>query len=230
MAAQKLAHLIDRLPPARGTITADAPIARLTWFRVGGNAECLFEPADQTDLQEFLNGLPSDIDVTVFGGASNLIVRDGGIPGVTIRLGRAFSDISNDGDIVTASAGAMDITVARSARDWGIGGLEFLSGVPGSIGGAIRMNAGAYGSEIQDILLDATAIDRSGGIHAVTSNDLGYSYRHSTAPDDWIFLSATLQGRLEESPAAPTAAQPRAQLVWQPRSLGRHEGGRCLTA
>ncbi len=201
MAAQKLKHLIDQLPKVRGTLTADIPIARLTWFRVGGNAEILFEPADQEDLQAFLQALPQEIDVTVLGGASNLIIRDGGIAGVTIKLGRPFSKIDIDRSTVIAGAAAMDITVSRKARDCGVGDLEFLSGIPGSIGGAVRMNAGAYEAEIKDVLLTATAIDRRGQLQTVNASDLGFTYRHSEAPEDWIFISATLQGIQEKSEA-----------------------------
>lgn len=201
MAAQKPKHLIDQLPKVRGTLRADIPIARLTWFRVGGNAEILFEPADQEDLQAFLQALPQEIDVTVLGGASNLIIRDGGIAGVTIKLGRPFSKIDIDRTTVIAGAAAMDITVSRKARDCGIGGLEFLSGIPGSIGGAVRMNAGAYEAELKDVLLTATAIDRRGQLQTVNASGLGFTYRHSEAPEDWIFISATLQGIEEKSEA-----------------------------
>lgn len=201
MAARKLDHLIEQLPNVRGTLTADAPIARLTWFRVGGNAEVLFEPADQEDLQAFLQALPREIDVTVLGGASNLIVRDGGINGVTIKLGRPFAQITVDDMTIEAGAAAMDITVSRKARDCGIGRLEILSGIPGSIGGAVRMNAGAYEAEIKDVLLDATAIDRQGKLHISKAPDLGFTYRHSNAPSDWIFTSATLQGSDDSSEA-----------------------------
>jgi UDP-N-acetylmuramate dehydrogenase len=218
MTAQKLDDLIDQLPKVRGTLTVDAPIARLTWFRVGGNAEVLFEPADQDDLQAFLQALPMEIDVTVLGGASNLIVRGGGIDGVTIRLGRPFAQIAVNEVTIEAGAAAMDITVSRKARDCGIGSLEFLSGIPGSIGGAVRMNAGAYEAEVKDILLEATAIDRQGNLYTSMTLDLGFTYRHSDAPNDWIFTSATLQGsedsseaiaaRMEEIATAREGSQP----------------------
>jgi UDP-N-acetylmuramate dehydrogenase len=218
MAARKLDHLIEQLPNVRGTLTADAPIARLTWFRVGGNAEVLFEPADQDDLQAFLQALPQQIDVTVLGGASNLIVRDGGITGITIKLGRPFSQINANRVTVQVGAAAMDITVSRKARDSSIGDLEFLSGIPGSIGGAVSMNAGAYEAEVKDVLLEATAIDRQGNLHTAKTSDLGFSYRHSDAPNDWIFTSATLQGsedsshiisaRMEEIATARESSQP----------------------
>lgn len=197
MPARRLDSLIDRLPTVRGVLTEDAPIARATWFRVGGPAKILFEPADRGDLSAFLANRPEDVDITVIGVGSNLLIRDGGIPGVTVRLGRAFSDITVAGDQVIAGAGAVDVTVSRAARDEAIGGLEFLSGIPGSIGGALRMNAGAYGREINDVLIEAEAVSDDGTVHRVTAKELGYSYRHSTAPDDWIFTEAVLAGQPE---------------------------------
>jgi UDP-N-acetylmuramate dehydrogenase len=187
-------HLIDRLPAVRGRLTADAPLANVTWFRVGGPAEVMFKPADAADLGEFLAGCPADVPVTVIGVASNLLVRDGGVPGVVIRLGRAFVDIFVNGCEITAGAAALDLNVANAARDAGIAGLEFLSGIPGTIGGALRMNGGAYGRELSDVVVSATALDRSGASHALSREDLGLSYRHSDVPEDWIFTSAVLQG------------------------------------
>ena len=201
MPAKRLDGLIARLPPVRGTLTPDASIARITWFRVGGLAEMLFEPADSDDLTRFLAALPEDIPITTIGVGSNLLVRDGGIPGITIRLGRAFAGISIDGDVVTAAGSAVDVTVSRAARDAALGGLEFLSGIPGTIGGAVRMNAGAYGREIKDVLIDATAIDRRGATHRVTARELQYSYRHSGAPADWIFVAANLQATADDKDA-----------------------------
>src|SRR5262249_43286293 len=139
--------------------------------------------------------LPGDIPVTVIGVASNLLVRDGGIPGVTIRLGRGFVDIEAGGDEIHAGAGALDLNVALTAAEAGIAGLEFLSGVPATIGGGLRMNAGAYGGEIKDVLVHAEAVDRTGAIRRVSAAELGLSYRHSDAPDDWIFTGAVLRGR-----------------------------------
>jgi UDP-N-acetylmuramate dehydrogenase len=211
-------RLLDRLPPVRGRIAADAPIGPLTWFRVGGPAEVLFRPADATDLAGFLKELPSDVPVTVIGVGSNLLVRDGGIPGVTVRLARGFAAVVADGDRVTAGTGALDLNVALTAAEAGIAGLEFLSGVPGTIGGGLRMNAGAYGGEIKDVLVEAEAVDRSGIIHRVPAGALGLSYRHSAAPDDWIFTAAVLRGRrgeaaeiiarMDEIKAAREASQP----------------------
>jgi UDP-N-acetylmuramate dehydrogenase len=185
--------LIDRLPPARGRLTANAPIGPLTWFRVGGPAEVLFRPADTEDLAGFLKELTPEIPVTVIGVGSNLLVRDGGISGITVRLGRGFAAVETDGDQVRAGAAALDLNVALSAAEAGIAGLEFLSGVPGTIGGGLRMNAGAYGGEIRDVLVQADAVDRNGTIHRVPASELGLSYRHSEAPTDWIFIGALLR-------------------------------------
>jgi len=197
-AADISATLIDRMPPVRGRLTANAPIGPMTWFRVGGPAEILFRPADETDLADFLRSLAADIPVTVIGVGSNLLVRDGGIPGVTIRLGRGFAEVAADGDAVRAGAGALDLNVALAAGEAGIAGLEFLSGVPGTIGGGLRMNAGAYGGEIKDVLIEASAVDRNGTIHRAPAGELGLSYRHCDAPADWIFTGARLRGRRGE--------------------------------
>ncbi len=192
-AAQGQGHLIDRLPPARGTLTADAGLAKLAWLRVGGPAEVLFEPADQDDLAQFLAHCPADIPVTVIGAASNLLIRDGGVPGVVVRLGKPFGAIAIEGERMVCGAGAMDVTVARAAQKAGLAGLEFLVGIPGTIGGAVRMNAGAYGREVKDVLAAATAVDRAGHVHRVTGADLGMAYRHIAAPPDWIFTGAVLR-------------------------------------
>jgi UDP-N-acetylmuramate dehydrogenase len=210
--------LIDRMPPVRGRITANAPIGPMTWFRVGGPAEVLFRPADEADLADFLKALPAEIPVTVIGVASNLLVRDGGIPGVTVRLGRGFAHIDSGENELSVGAGALDYNVSLAAGQAGIAGLEFLSGVPGTIGGGLRMNAGAYGGEIKDVLVEADAVDRSGTVHRVSTSELGLSYRHSEAPDNWIFTSAILRGqlgdrdqiarRMAEIHAAREASQP----------------------
>lgn len=190
-----------RLPPVRGRLAGNAPIGPTTWFRVGGPAENLFRPADEADLADFLRELPPDIPVTVIGVASNLLVRDGGIAGVTVRLARGFAQIETDGDDIRAGAGALDLNVALTAAEAGIAGLEFLSGVPGGIGGGLRMNAGAYGSEIKDVLIEATAIDRTGTIHRIPAAEMGLSYRHCGVPDGWIFVAARFRGRRDD-PAA----------------------------
>ncbi|MFD1625781.1 UDP-N-acetylmuramate dehydrogenase [Azospirillum griseum] len=187
-------HLIERMPPCRGRLSADAPLAQVTWFRVGGPAEVLFRPADADDLAGFLERLPADIPVTLIGVASNLLIRDGGIPGVTIRLGRGFTDIARDGDTLTVGAAALDLNVAVMARDAGLAGLEFLSGIPGTIGGALRMNGGAYGQEMADVLLSAQAVGRDGARLILSKDAMGFTYRHSGAPEDCVFTAAVLRG------------------------------------
>jgi len=188
-------HLIDRLPPVRGRLTENADLSRVTWFRVGGPAEVLFKPADRDDLAAFLAACPADIPITVIGVASNLLVRDGGVPGVTIRLGRDFAMIGAEGDQVRAGAASLDVHVARVAMEAGLSGLEFLVGIPGTIGGGLRMNAGAYGTEFKDVLIEVEAVDRAGELHKTTPAELCMRYRHSDAPADWIFTGALLQGR-----------------------------------
>jgi UDP-N-acetylmuramate dehydrogenase len=209
---------MGRLPPVRGRLTPNAAIGPMTWFRVGGPAEVLFRPVDEADLADFLKALPADVPVTVLGVGSNLLVRDGGVPGVTIRLGRGFAEVTAEDEQVRAGAGALDLNVALTAAEAGVAGLEFLSGVPGTIGGGLRMNAGAYGGEVKDILVEAGAVDRSGTVHRVPAAELGLSYRHSDAPNDWIFTGAVLRGRrgdpaeiaarMDEIKAAREASQP----------------------
>jgi UDP-N-acetylmuramate dehydrogenase len=206
------------LPPVRGRLVANAPIGHLTWFRVGGPAELLFRPADAADLAGFLAALPADVPVTAIGVGSNLLVRDGGLPGAVIRLGRGFAEVETGATEVSAGAGVLDVNVALAAAEAGIAGLEFLSGIPGTVGGGFRTNAGAYGCEFKDVLVAADAVDRSGRIHRVSAADLGFSYRHSAAPADWIFTGAVFRGtlgdraaiarRLGEIQAAREASQP----------------------
>ncbi len=195
---RKPSGLIDRLPATRGRLIADAPLAPYTWFRVGGPAEVLFKPADLDDLATFLATKPMEVPVTVVGLGSNLLIRDGGVPGVVIRLGREFAAISRDGSWLGVGAAALDATVAATACDEGIGGLEFLSGVPGTIGGALRMNAGAYGGEMKDVTRQARAVDPRGGLHVLTAEDLGFGYRRCAIPEDWIFIDALIEGRPED--------------------------------
>lgn len=185
--------LIDRLPKVRGKLREGAQLAKVTWFQVGGPADVMFRPEDEADLADFLKGKPEDLPVTVIGVGSNLLVRDGGIRGVVIRLGRPFTDVVVEDGAVHAGAGALDLNVAQTAQMNGIAGLEFLSGIPGTIGGALRMNAGAYGTEIKDVLVSATAIDGSGNIHTVTPDEMNMTYRHCGVPEDWIFTSAVLR-------------------------------------
>ncbi len=195
MAATVQPRLLDRLPAVRGRYSENVPLSNVTWFRVGGPAEVVFRPADKADLQLFLQDCPSDVPVQVIGVGSNLLVRDGGIDGVVIRLGRGFAGIEVDGYSVRAGASALDVNVALTCRDAGIAGLEFLRGVPGTIGGALRMNAGAYGREMKDVVVDAEALDMAGNLHILTVQELGFSYRRSAVPADWIFVSASLRGR-----------------------------------
>lgn len=186
--------LIDRLPPVRGHLAANAPLDRETWFRVGGAAEVLFRPADRDDLVLMLRGMPKGTPVAVVGLGSNLLVRDGGIRGVVIRMGREMAGIDVDGDAVSAGAGAPDPAVAAAARDAGLAGLEFLSGIPGTIGGALRMNAGAYGGEMADILISCEAVAPDGDVHRLGPDEMGFGYRRCSVPEDWIFTGATMRG------------------------------------
>jgi UDP-N-acetylmuramate dehydrogenase len=197
-------------PDLRGRLSANAPIAEATWFRVGGPAQALFSPADEEDLAYLIGRLPPDVPVTTIGLGSNLIVRDGGIAGVVVRLGgRAFNAIEvADSCRVFVGAAAPDQFVARAAATAGVDGLAFLRGVPGSIGGALRMNAGAHGGETKDVLIEARGVDRSGATRALSNADMGFSYRHSSVADDVIFTSAVLSGRPGE-PAAITAEMER---------------------
>jgi UDP-N-acetylmuramate dehydrogenase len=182
------------LPPVRGTYTENAPLKDLVWFRVGGAAEILFRPADAEDLATFLYAKPEDLPVAVIGVGSNLLVRDGGIPGVVVRLSGNFGKIAVDGTRVRAGAAALDATVARMAAEAGIAGLEFLRGVPGTIGGALRMNAGCYGREIKDVFVQATAVGGSGNLVTLSSSDMGFVYRKSSVPEDVIFVEAVFEG------------------------------------
>jgi len=193
--------LQHRLPQVRGRLTPMRPLADLTWFRVGGPAEVLFRPADAEDLSEFLAACPTDIPVTAIGVGSNLLVRDGGVPGVVVRLGRGFSAITTDGTRVTTGAAMPDAKVAVAAANAGIAGLEFLRGVPGTIGGALAMNAGCYGDEVKDVLVEAHAIDRQGRCRAIPAVEMGFSYRNAAAAKGLIFTGAVLQGRADDADA-----------------------------
>lgn len=211
--------LIARLPAVRGRLSAAAPLADITWFRVGGPAEAMFRPADRDDLVAFLKTKPADVPVTVLGVGSNTLVRDGGINGVVVRLGRGFVEIDAEADDeILAGAGALDVNVAQTAQMHGIAGLEFLRGIPGTVGGGLRMNAGAYGTEFKDVLVWAEAIDPAGNLHRLSPAEMGFSYRHCDVPDDWIFVAARLKGRpgdkaeiqarMDEIQAAREGSQP----------------------
>lgn len=202
--------LLDRLPEVRGKLIENAPLADITWLRVGGPAQVLFLPADPADLARFLAETPRDIDVRVLGAGSNTLVRDGGLPGVTVKLTPAFAKIDAlDGARLRAGAAALDKAVARAAAKAGIAGLEFYVGVPGAIGGALRMNAGCYGSETKDVLVEAVALDRRGRRVIAPVEEFAYAYRHSAAPVDWIFIEALFQGR----PDAPEAVKARMDAI-----------------
>ena len=196
MALPSIAH---RLPAVRGQLIENAPLANATWLRVGGPAQALFLPADEEDLAAFLTETPSDISVTVLGAASNMLVRDGGVPGVVVRLTPAFAKVGVEGRArLRLGAALLDKKAAMAAAEAGIGGLEFLVGVPGAIGGAVRMNAGCYDQETKDILVEAVALDRQGRRHVIPVSDLGYRYRGSSAPSDWIVVEAVMEGTAEE--------------------------------
>jgi UDP-N-acetylmuramate dehydrogenase len=189
------------LPDLRGRVQAAAALAPVTWFRVGGTAEFLVRPADTDDLAAFLAALPLDMPVTVIGAASNLIVRDGGLHGVVIRLGRGFAEVTLEPDGLVAGAAALDATVAEHAAAAGLEGLEFLSGIPGSIGGAVAMNAGAYGSDMKACLDWAEIVLRSGTLVRVPAEQLGLSYRHAAVPPDSVVVRARLRARRGDVPA-----------------------------
>ncbi len=181
----------------RGRLVRDAPLAKLVWFKAGGPADWLFEPADVDDLKVFLERLDGDLPIMALGLGSNLIVRDGGVPGVVIKLGKTFADVSIDDEscVVSCGAGAHGILVASSARDMGVAGLEFMRGIPGTVGGFVRMNGGAYGREVGDVLIDCDVVMANGDLHRLPARDLGYSYRHSDLPPGAVVVAARFQGR-----------------------------------
>ena len=183
------------MPRLRGRLIANQPLSEFTWFRVGGAAQVLFIPEDENDLAEFLAALPREIPVTVVGLGSNLIVRDGGVPGAVIRLGRGFGDIKLEpGSRIRAGAAVPDVKVSRMAQEAAISGLAFFRGIPGAIGGALRMNGGAYGRETKDAVIEVRAIDRDGRMHVLPTGEMNYSYRHCGVPEDVIFTQALFQG------------------------------------
>ena len=226
MAAKRIEpRLLDRLPTVRGRYSEDAALHRITWFRVGGPAEVLFRPLDQHDLAAFLAAVPADVPVMALGVGSNLLVRDGGVAGVVIRLGRGFAALETAGDRVIAGAMALDLGAAKTAARAGIAGLEFLSGVPGTIGGALRMNAGAFGSDMASVLIEATAIDRDGREHCLGRDDMGFAYRSSAVPEDWIFTAATLQGAPGDEPEIAARMADIADLREASQPLRSRTGG-----
>ena len=207
-------------PNLRGRLLANQALSDLTWFRVGGPAQVLFTPADEEDLAALLGALDPEIPVTVIGLGSNLIVRDGGVPGVVIRLGgKAFGAVEIDGETLRAGTAVPDMRLAKTAAEAGLDGLAFFRGIPGSVGGALRMNAGAHGGETTDVLVEARGVDRGGRLRSFTHAEMGFRYRHSSAPDDVIFTSALFRGRLSDRAAIEaemdrvTAAREAAQPI-----------------
>lgn len=185
----------DQMPQVRGKLTANAPLAPLVWFKSGGRADWLFEPKDSDDLADFLSRLPDDIPVMPLGLGSNMIVRDGGVEGVVVRLGKAFANVASDGETrLRCGGGASGIKVSSAARDVGIAGLEFLRGIPGTVGGFVRMNGGAYGREVTDILIEADVLHRDGTRVTMAARELAYSYRHSALPEGAIVIDALFEG------------------------------------
>lgn len=204
---------LSDLPKVRGKYIENADLSALTWFRVGGPADVLFSPADEDDLSDFLKALDTDIPVITVGVGSNLLVRDGGVRGVVIRLGAPFGKIETEGSCVTAGAAALDAQVAKRAARAGIAGLEFYRGVPGTIGGALRMNAGAYGGETKDVLIKAVAYDRQGERHVFSAEEMGFSYRHCDVPEDTIFTGAVFEGHRGE----PAVIEARMKEIMEKR-------------
>ncbi len=218
MPAERIASLFETLPPLRGRAQADASLAPFTWFRVGGPAEVLVRPADANDLAAFLRALPLDIQVRVIGACSNLIIRDGGLPGVTVKLARGFSAIEAEANGVVAGAAALDLTVSEHAAAAGLTGLEFLSGIPGTIGGAMTMNAGAYGGESAHVVDWVDVVTRSGEQRRMAAAELAFAYRHARLPHGAVVTRArlrafpgapaTIAARMNEIRAAREASQP----------------------
>jgi len=214
MSPDLVAELKGRMPTLRGRLMANQSLAELTWFRVGGPAQVLFMPEDEADLADFLAHLPAAIPVVVIGLGSNLIVRDGGVPGVVIRLGRGFGEVKvEEGSRIRAGTAAPDVKVSRAAQEAAIAGLAFFRGIPGAVGGALRMNGGAYGRETKDALIEARGVDRGGRLRAFSNGDMHYSYRHCGAPDDIVFTQALFQG----APGDPAAIAAEMEKITESR-------------
>jgi len=186
--------LLDKLPKVEGAYRENANLGKMCWFQVGGSADVLFKPKDAQDLAYFMANKPKDIPYFIFGVGSNVIIRDEGFRGVAIRLGRGFTNIECDGSVITAGAGALDLNVAHFSAQSSVAGLEFLSGIPGTIGGALAMNAGAYGTEIKDVLISAKAVTQAGEIIELPNADFGFQYRSNALDNSLIFTEATFQG------------------------------------
>ncbi|MBS7669139.1 UDP-N-acetylmuramate dehydrogenase [Croceicoccus sp. 1NDH52] len=206
------------MPAPRGDLTADAPLAKLIWFKTGGPAELLFEPEDADDLAAFLGALPADVPVMGLGLGSNMIVRDGGVAGVVIRLGKPFFDTEVlDETTVRFGGGTPGVLASSTARDAGIAGMEFLKSIPGTVGGFVRMNGGAYGREVKDILTECDVVLRDGTRLTMSLADMGYTYRHSDLPDGAIVVSATMQGE----PGDPAAIQAEMDRISEAREASQ---------
>jgi UDP-N-acetylmuramate dehydrogenase len=221
---------VATMPKVRGKLTPNAPLAPLVWFKSGGAAEWLFEPKDEDDLVEFLRELDPAVPVMALGLGSNLIVRDGGVPGVVVRLGKAFAKVSVTGDkggdrYLRAGGGAPGISVASAARDAGISGLEFLRGIPGTVGGAVRMNAGAYGREVKDILVNTDIVLRTGEVKQLLNWELDYTYRHSNLPEGAIVLGAVFSGGEGEPEAIGAEMDAIARAREESQPLRSRTGG-----
>lgn len=218
--------LLQRLPAVRGKIRVGSVLAKTNWFGVGGEAEVLFRPEDEADLAFFLREKPEDVSVTVLGVGSNVIVRDGGLDGVVIRLGGNFVQTRVDGEQLHCGAGALDLNVAQLAQQHNLAGLEFLSGIPGTIGGALRMNAGAYGRELKDVLVEARAVDEHGEVHTLTPAQMRYSYRHcGGVPESWVFVGCTLQAAQGEPEAIAAEMEKIATARGETQPIKSRTGG-----
>jgi UDP-N-acetylmuramate dehydrogenase len=213
-------ELKTKMPELRGRLLANQPLAEFTWFRVGGPAQAFYMPDDENDLAYFLRNLPAAVPVAVIGAGSNLIVRDAGVPGIVVRLGRGFNDVKIEEHRVAAGTAMLDVMVARAAQTAGVAGLAFLSGIPGTVGGALRMNGGAYGGETKDVLIEARGVDRQGNLRTFTNGEMGFSYRHCGVPDDVIFTAAVFQGRAgaPEDIATEMTAIKKKREASQPRN------------
>jgi UDP-N-acetylmuramate dehydrogenase len=218
-------NIIDRLPTVRGRYSEKTSLAAITWFRVGGPADVVFKPASIQDLSLFLKEKPTDIPIYTIGVGSNLLVRDGGVKGVVIRLGKGFNNIVVDGTHVEVGAGVLDRNVALTAQEESISGLEFLCSIPGTIGGALRMNAGCYGTEIKDVLDYAVAMDPKGNLHRLTAADCGFSYRHCNVPHDWVFISACFRGQKGDAATIDQTMQKMLQQREETQPVHTRTGG-----
>jgi UDP-N-acetylmuramate dehydrogenase len=225
MEAHFLEGLTKKLPQVRGQYRINAPLAPTTWFRVGGGAEVLFRPADSDDLGFFLSQKPADVSYIPLGVGSNLLVRDGGVSGVVIRLGRGFTNIAVHSGYLDVGAGVLDSTVAALSVEQGLSGLEFFCGIPGTIGGALRMNAGCYGTEVKDVLEAGFVLDPKGKLHTMTSEDLGFSYRHCSVPEGWVFVGARFRVRSADQKSVQATIQALLKQREESQPIRERTGG-----